>query len=186
MADFQVALEKILEHEGIYSNNPKDIGGETFYGISRKNFPKWSGWFCIDRTPKDKESMLSLSKDEIMAGLVSDFYYINFWEKIDGDSILNDEIATKVFDIAVNMGVSIAGMFLQQGLNLLMSKGKPLVIDGNIGDKTILVLTKLNKSDYLVLTILLKLYQGSYYLKIIENKNTQKIFLRGWLKRIGI
>ena len=39
MADFTKYLPKLLQYEGVYSNNPKDSGGETYKGVSRVNFP---------------------------------------------------------------------------------------------------------------------------------------------------
>ena len=48
MADFKKALTETLRHEGGYVNDPKDPGGETYKGISRKNHPDWEGWNIID------------------------------------------------------------------------------------------------------------------------------------------
>ena len=35
MANFTIALKKVLKNEGGYANNPNDAGGETYKGISR-------------------------------------------------------------------------------------------------------------------------------------------------------
>ncbi len=47
--DFQKALAHTLEFEGGYANDPADSGGETFRGISRRNWPQWEGWPLIDQ-----------------------------------------------------------------------------------------------------------------------------------------
>src|SRR5207302_958519 len=39
MATFDKAIGTVLEHEGGYSFDPNDPGGETKYGISRKAYP---------------------------------------------------------------------------------------------------------------------------------------------------
>ncbi len=49
---FAEALKHTLEFEGGYANDPADRGGETFRGISRKNWPRWSGWDLIDQVKR--------------------------------------------------------------------------------------------------------------------------------------
>ena len=39
MKDFNEIIEKVLEHEGGYVNDPKDLGGETKYGITKRFYP---------------------------------------------------------------------------------------------------------------------------------------------------
>ena len=39
MGDFKTSLARTLRWEGGYSDDPVDRGGETYRGISRKNFP---------------------------------------------------------------------------------------------------------------------------------------------------
>ena len=39
MADFQPALQTTLRFEGGYTNINADAGGETYCGISRRNWP---------------------------------------------------------------------------------------------------------------------------------------------------
>ena len=36
---FNKIIEKVLEHEGGYVNDPKDLGGETKYGITKRFYP---------------------------------------------------------------------------------------------------------------------------------------------------
>ena len=37
--DFDQAFERVIGHEGGYVNDPRDPGGETKYGISRRAYP---------------------------------------------------------------------------------------------------------------------------------------------------
>lgn len=39
MTPFQYGIKFVLDHEGGYVNDPKDLGGETKYGISKRTFP---------------------------------------------------------------------------------------------------------------------------------------------------
>ena len=36
---FNEIIEKVLEHEGGYVNDPHDAGGETNYGIAKRWYP---------------------------------------------------------------------------------------------------------------------------------------------------
>ena len=36
---FDEIIEQVLEHEGGYVNDPKDLGGETKYGITKRFYP---------------------------------------------------------------------------------------------------------------------------------------------------
>ena len=38
--------------EGGFVNDPKDPGGMTMAGISRKTFPNWIGWKEVDKVLK--------------------------------------------------------------------------------------------------------------------------------------
>ena len=37
--NFNKIIEKVLEHEGGYVNDPTDLGGETKYGITKRFYP---------------------------------------------------------------------------------------------------------------------------------------------------
>ena len=37
--EFNDVIDKVLEHEGGYVNDPNDLGGETKYGISKRAYP---------------------------------------------------------------------------------------------------------------------------------------------------
>ena len=41
-------INMILREESGYANVSGDLGGETYRGITRKNFPKWDGWKIVD------------------------------------------------------------------------------------------------------------------------------------------
>jgi len=52
MADFNQALQMVLQNEGGYVNDPNDPGGETYKGIARKMNSNWIGWQLIDLQKK--------------------------------------------------------------------------------------------------------------------------------------
>ena len=110
MADFKQAWKITGANEGGYSNVAGDTGGETYAGITRKNFPHWSGWVTVD-------SHKPISRGTTLQSLepaVESFYKTNFWDPVDGDNITDQTLANDVFDMAVNAGVGEALKLLKQ------------------------------------------------------------------------
>lgn len=184
MAEFRIAFEKTSLIEGGYVNNPSDGGGETFRGISRKSFPSWEGWPMIDARKEGlfPENLKGLPQlDELVFSL----YKKEFWDKIQGDYLLNQEIANELYDSAVNFGYIRAGFFLQDALNLLNKNGTlfpDLLTDGKIGPRTIAI-----TNDFEYPGALLKAMNGFQFIKyvnICEHDRRQEIFFLGWLKRV--
>ena len=81
MAEFKLAIPRVITNEGGYVNDPDDPGGETHWGISKRSYPS------LD--------IKNLTEDEAVA-----IYLKDFW-KYDG--IIDQEVATKVFDSYVNL-----------------------------------------------------------------------------------
>jgi lysozyme family protein len=79
MANFDEAIPTVLENEGGYVNDPKDPGGETNFGISKKSYPN-----------VDIKGLTAVS-----AGVI---YKRDFW-RFDG--IQNQSVATKIMDMYV-------------------------------------------------------------------------------------
>lgn len=181
MADFKVALKETLGIEGSISNNPKDRGGLTYKGISRKAWPLWEGWVLVDELINKGPGFEDYEALDIM---VDTFYSANFWDRISLSSINNQKIANELFDTGVNVGTKVAVGFLQKALNLLNRQGElypDIPEDKIIGTKTLLLTNSHPYPDSL-----LKLLNGlqlSYYIAICDKDPSQEEFLRGWLKR---
>lgn len=115
MADFKIALRKVLASEGGYVNDIDDSGGETFAGVSRKNNKTWKGWQIIDDIKKSFNNSYTINtlnktlfaNDKLM-DLVGEVYKTNYWDPIQLDLIPSQRIANEMFDTAVNMGVGVA------------------------------------------------------------------------------
>lgn len=90
--DFEKALKFVLKWEGGYVNDPKDPGGETNYGISKKSYPN-----------EDIKNMTLERAKKI--------YYENYWLKSGCDK-LSYPLDMIMFDTSVNMGRSRANKFL--------------------------------------------------------------------------
>lgn len=108
MADYRHAIAKVLKHEGGYVDDPDDAGGETYKGVSRKNWPRWTGWAFVDFAKKQSHFPASLSQISALQDSVMSFYRDNFWSKIGGDMIDDQDIADMLVDSAVNEGIKPA------------------------------------------------------------------------------
>lgn len=89
MANFEKAIAFVLKHEGGYVNDPKDPGGETKYGICKRNHP------TVD--------IKNLTEDGAKG-----IYLSEYWLPSGAGKIADDSLALAVFDTAVNMGISRA------------------------------------------------------------------------------
>ena len=78
MAKFSISLQKTLAHEGFYSNDPDDLGKETYKGISRIFHPKWNGWTIIDSFNKLLASLICLTIMSNFKNRLNFFIYMNF------------------------------------------------------------------------------------------------------------
>lgn len=102
--NFDKMLKFILQREGGYVNDPNDLGGETNKGITHNTYSSY-------RKSKGlpQRSVKYITDDE-----VRDIYYNNYFKASGADKIENPQLASYVFDTAVNMGVSRAKSFLEQ------------------------------------------------------------------------
>jgi lysozyme family protein len=162
LASFESAFDKMMEDEGGYVLHevPGDRGGMTYAGIARKMNPNWEGWQHIDYTETPPTQ------------LVRDFYKTNFWNKIRGDEIESDVIASSIFNFAVNTGVSVASKLAQ-----ICVKTAP---DGSIGPKTVQALNQANPELFVAYYALAKIAR---YRDIVTRDRSQMKFLLGWLNR---
>jgi len=182
MASFDSAYIKIISgHEGGYVNDPTDRGGETYKGIARKRNPAWHGWSIIDRYNKNVSLM---NADPELQNEVLFFYKREYWDKVAGDHITDQDVANELFDIAVNMGHNTAGKFVQHALNLLNKNAKlwnDIAEDGIIGLGTLGIL---NNAPPVAVLKCLNGQQFERYMELCESDPSQEKFLNGWLTRI--
>lgn len=181
MADFKIALAITANLEGGYSNHPNDRGGETWKGIARKKHPNWNGWPVVDQLRSSSSFPKNLDNNAQLKGFVAAFYKKQFWDALRLDDIVDAKIAGKLFDMAVNIGVSTAAKFLQKALNLLNDRQrlyKDLAIDGQVGPVTVGAVNNHPRPDNLYKA--LNVLQGGHYLEIGEHAESQEAFMNGW------
>lgn len=174
-SDYLPLLRKV---EGGYANLPADRGGETYAGITKKNFPTWAGWPIVNAArPKQNDIIANPKLDK----LVADFYLKNFWNKLQCDKFTK-YVGMNLCDFAVGSGIVTAGIAFQKVINSLMETGQTtLVTDGKIGPLTIAAANKLNQKK---LNDSLLAYRAEFYKKIVSNNPSQNVFLAGWISRL--
>jgi lysozyme family protein len=97
-ANFDRAFAAVIGHEGGYVNDPRDPGGETKFGISKRSYPH--------------VNIAALTLEEAKA-----IYRRDFWDRVRGDE-LPYRTAFNAFDGAVNSGVSQSVKWLQRAVGV--------------------------------------------------------------------
>lgn len=173
---FEQALEHTLGVEGGYSDHAADRGGKTMLGITE----------AVARENGYTGPMSAFTRDQ-----AAEIYRNKYWNalRLNDVAAIAGAVAHEMFDTAVNMGPGRAGKFLQRALNAF-SPDVALVVDGQIGTKTLLALVafirKRGKDGEKVLLRALNAQQGEKYLSIIEADPGQKAFAYGWfLQRVN-
>lgn len=158
-ARFCHAIAVVLTHEGGYVYDPNDPGGETKYGISKRSYPR------LD--------IKNLSRDEAV-----NIYRKDWWERHRYGEIQNVYVATKVFDLAINLGAVGAHTLLQRALHACGRRD--VAIDGILGPQTLGAANQVDPGQCLVA---LRALAAERYRRLIEANPALARYENGWLKR---
>src|SRR5690606_31248043 len=148
---FLRAVEVVLQHEGGYVNDPRDPGGETKFGISKRQYPD------LD--------IASLTREQAI-----EIYRRDWWQRYGYDRLQDDAVATKLLDMAVNMGPATAHRLLQEAL---VSLGHPVAVDGILGPQT---LAAANRADPRRLLQVLRWRAAERYFHIAAQRPQSRAF----------
>ena len=171
MADFALAYAYLSADEGGYANNPSDPGGETYRGISRANWPAWSGWAIVDAAKSDPAFPHVLDGEETLQNLVKSFYSVHFWRFAGLNS---QAVANKLLDMAVQDGLETAVKCLQNALRFVLNSPH-VSLDGQYGPETE---RAANEADVQSLLQELRAQMALYYCG-----RNNPAFIRGWMRR---
>jgi lysozyme family protein len=185
---FDEVIKPLLAREGGYVNHPDDRGGETYRGIARKFHPSWVGWYHVDSinntSGRDINSRISWT---FLEPFVQDFYRAQFWDRMRLEYVWYQTVANELFDTGVNMGVSVAVTFLQEALNVMNRNGllfPDLAADGVMGEKTLAALHLITAEDLPLVLVWMNVLQCARYMNLMKKSPDQKVFARGWAKRV--
>ena len=157
--NYEACLKMILHHEGGYVNHPKDPGGETNLGVTKRVYEEWGG----------TKDMKDLEVED-----VAPIYRKNYWDRIKADE-LPSGLDLCVFDFGVNAGTGRSAKYLQTLIGT--------VADGGIGPNTLRALDEfISAQEYGVKDTILKFQaeRQNYY----ESLSTFDTFGKGWTRRV--
>lgn len=118
---FEACLDEVLRHEGGYADHPKDPGGATNMGITRKTLARWrqiSPWWKLP-----KAEVQAMRRTE-----AARIYRALYWNRSAGGA-MPAGLDLALFDFSVNSGPDRAVKTLQKQLKV--------VADGFIGPLTL-------------------------------------------------
>lgn len=154
--NFDHSLEMLLHHEGGFVNHPKDPGGVTNLGVTKKVFEKWVG--------------REVSVDEMKALTPTDvapIYKKNYWDKLRADD-LPAGLDFAAFDWGVNSGTGRPAKVIQKYISAKQ--------DGVIGAKSLALVAENDPSK-----MIQYLYEQRQ--KFYERLKTFDTFGQGWTRR---
>lgn len=182
MTNFDWAVKCVLHHEGGWTDNPDDPGGATNFGISLR-YLQARGDMDGDGLPDgDLDGDGDVDVDDIRAATMAaatKLYRTGFWLPNSLDRVKSSLVATKIFDMAVNMGSSQAWKLVQRSCNKL---GSDLTVDGKVGGFTISAVNSYHRTDYELVNVIRE-RQANFYETIIERKPPLATFRLGWRRR---
>lgn len=119
--NFDQAFDRLIGHEGGYVDDPKDPGGETKWGISKRAYPH------VD--------IRNLTREQ-----AKEIYRQDYWLALRADDY-EGAIGFQLFDMAVNSGLGAASRTLQRAVGATE--------DGKIGPVTIGLMHELGTAKVL-------------------------------------
>ena len=154
--NFDECLKMLLHHEGGFVNHPKDPGGITNLGVTKRVWEDWKGKEVSEQDMKD------LTPED-----VAPLYKKRYWDKCKC-SDLGSGLDWAVFDWAVNSGTGRAAKAVQKICGAAQ--------DGAIGPKT-LALVKGQDTEYMIEEF------GKIRQEFYESLKTFDTFGKGWTRR---
>jgi lysozyme family protein len=176
MADFKPAFLFTLQHEDSTRSGKvtEDAGGRTRFGIAEKFHADLPEQFF---TGPAEDALVEAEKIEER----------EYWDTLRLGEVENQNVANKIFDMGVNMGVRQAAVYAQRAVNSQLqqaqaqqSQVQQLEKDGNIGPKTLAAMNAIDPQSFYGLLCQFSVW---HYRHIATNNPAQAVNLAGWLKR---
>ena len=161
MADFKPAFLFTLQHEDSTRSGKVtiDAGGRTRFGIAEKFHPDLPEDFF---TGSAEDALAEAEKIEER----------EYWDAMRLAEVESQNVANKLFDMGVNMGVRQAAVDAQRAARV--------VDDGVIGGKT---LAAINCADPIAYYHALCDLSAAHYRHVAAVNPAQAVNLAGWMKR---
>ena len=158
LKDWFSVVDRSIQEEGGYVNNPKDPGGMTNLGVTKRAWEAWA------QGPVSEAVMRGLTPK-----VVGPFYKAQYWDRIEGDKLAAG-LDYAAFDMAVNSGTNRAIKYLQQLV------GVPQ--DGILGPRSLEAIIAADAGQMAEAICELRMD----FLRRLANFDT---FGKGWQSRVG-
>lgn len=169
MADLKKALSYVLDNEG-----------RGFEDYPKTDQPTNSGIIAADVAEHRRVPLSQITRD-VMRHLsdqeIEDIYREQYWNKILGDQIKDQNIATAIFDCSVIRGRFIGVKYTQRVCNVL---GGALVVDGQFGLHTLAAVNQVDRAPFIRH---LEMLMEAGFEAIAHAHSQDNRYLQGWLNR---
>ena len=155
--NFSESLAHVLKHEGGFVNHPKDPGGATNLGTTKRTWEEWVGH--------------EVTVDDIRSLTVADvtpLYKKKYWDAVRGDDLPRG-VDFAVFDLAINSGTGRASKLLQRAVGV--------AADGAIGPATLAAVASVNPRE-----LATKVCEAR--MAFLQGLPTWETFGKGWARRV--
>ncbi len=160
--NFDAAFDKLLGHEGGFTDDPRDPGNWTG---GRANMGQLLGTkFGIAANTYPNEDIRNLTVER-----AKEIYRRDFWGRVRADE-LPETIRHAMFDAAVNSGVSQAARWLQRAVGV--------TADGIIGPRTLAAVRAADQESLLRRILAVRL-------RFMSDLANWPVHSRGWARRIA-
>ena len=160
----------LMQWEGrAVTTDPRDPGGQTAWGISRRYHPLWPGWSMVDD---------GATSGPELEGAVKAFYRDTYGALWDG---MPARVAPVLVDTAINMGSVYAVQLMQDALCRLAGS-KYVDVDGKLGPQTREALKRANHDGLAFTMCALRMAE---YVRRARKDKDKLVFLQGWLNRVS-
>jgi lysozyme family protein len=166
MMNFDLAFIFTIGNEGGFTNDPRDPGGPTKFGITLRSYEEYL-----------KRLVTTAEIAALDIGQAKSFYLDTVWNPLC-QKIESAAVGICIFDCAILYGPGTSVIMAQKTASTL--SGAALKFDGIIGDQTLGILNKLKDLDFL------QTYHGfvlERINKVIENNPVEEAFRKGWTSR---
>lgn len=180
-----IILDKAINVEGGYVDNPSDSGGPTKYGVTLATATKYRNYLTTQFKWDGDMRHLTVP----MALYV---YDQDEWEPMGLDGVMKQSplLADLLFEAGINFGHEVVAKWFQTCLNVLNNEEqytKDILVDGDVGPKTISALQDILNSrprdGMKNLLFMISAQASAYYVTLAVKYPKNEVFESGWENR---